>query len=641
MISKPTNNNIDALAEITSPVEYSSEQGLALLLSNTIVSSSTTIPYTRIISTTQFKTGNYDFSTPSGYTPTPYTLPILEPKSWEVFGDSIDAYIPVASYQIGHYTDKGGGAVTADLIETDFPIIINPTDYTHEGVTISPLALNQSVTITLFKEPSVKILWDQSNVLNNGMPDEGIVDNVILRFVITNLLGVYYITDWIMPSFLYTDLEGLRTTNKSSLSSVINEVYDKCNIAGGDLQGLYPNPIIKNNAVTTAKISNGAIDSSKIKIGGIISDNIGVGEVKDINIAAKSISSGAFREGSVTSTALSQGCVTSAKLASNCIAIANFQQECIPESALRYECVTTEKLKDRAVDSTKIKIEGILSENIGVGQVQEINIAPGSVWRGAYKDKSIYTNALSAECVTPEKIQSDSIGQNQIETAGVGSRQIAAGAVDAYSIRDKSITSAKLSADIAVPYYDYVVDSDAALAGLHNNTTAVNVLIKKGVYISNVPVFINKNVKTIIGEGGNHLLFTSPVGGDIDGLVNNYVYDGTTNPYTQYIHGVNVTAERFAFNGFYAVYNCNGVVSTSSSAGNSPFYKCNKVINCNCLAATDGGKTFSTNQCYNVRGCTRKTGNNSSSIPYYNSYSGSTASSTYACADTPNGGWNS
>lgn len=196
--------------------------------------------------------------------------------------------------------------------------------------------------------------------------------------------------------------------------------------------------------------------------------------------------------------------------------------------------------------------------------------------------------------------------------------------------------------------YDYVVDSDAALVGLNNNTTAVNVLIKKGTYRSPIAVNIRANVKTIVGEGGNHLIFGS-TGTAIDGLVcvvNKTggpagPEDGPTITNTLVVRGVKVTAERWAFNGFEAVYNCEGRVLTDSSWGPAAFYQCNKVVDCfHAVPAIYGRKIFAMDKCYNVRGCSTLMVAPNGSAPYRNSYSGYEASATYACDYTQNGGWN-
>lgn len=196
--------------------------------------------------------------------------------------------------------------------------------------------------------------------------------------------------------------------------------------------------------------------------------------------------------------------------------------------------------------------------------------------------------------------------------------------------------------------YDYVVDSDAALVGLNNNTTAVNVLIKKGTYRSPIAVNIRANVKTIVGEGGNHLIFGS-TGTAIDGLVcvvNKTggpagPEDGPTITNTLVVRGVKVTAERWAFNGFETVYNCEGSVWRDSTSGPAAFYKCNKVVDCfHRVPGNTGGKIFSVYKCYNVRRCSTLMVAPNGPAPYKDSYSGHEASPTYACDDTQNGGWN-
>lgn len=242
--------------------------------------------------------------------------------------------------------------------------------------------------------------------------------------------------------------------------------------------------------------------------------------------------------------------------------------------------------------------------------------------------------------------------------------------------------------------YDYVVDSDAALARLHQNRDISTVLIRKGTWthrssIGGRGIELLPNVLHIVAEAGAELVFTVVQ----EGSCLYYSSEDGQRPVNTSLYRVeglviknHSAGGTSCFGGMHNLYNCYGYFDTdynvpvfldchhldSCTANNMGttntgvgFYNCRTLYNCkaalglkigfdkctNLLACTseppysNGRQSF--RYCHGVRDCTasgvidlcdKVTGCVASQ--YLNSYASCTSNSVYACANTFEGGWN-
>lgn len=85
--------------------------------------------------------------------------------------------------------------------------------------------------------------------------------------------------------------------------------------AGGDLNGSYPNPLIRNNAVTSAKIAPTAVTTPKLADFAVATEKIEVGAVNELKLAENSVTNSKIANGAVTSGKIADGEVKAADMA--------------------------------------------------------------------------------------------------------------------------------------------------------------------------------------------------------------------------------------------------------------------------------------------------------------------------------------
>ncbi len=164
-----------------------------------------------------------------------------------------------------------------------------------------------------------------------------------------------------------------------TITGVNNFVLDGEPLTAGDLDGFYPFPIIRENAVTTIKILNGAVTNPKLGPDAVTTDKILNTTILEEDIADGQISTRTLAAGAVTNNIIAPDAVTSDKILDGTIVSADIADGTIQTIDIGDGQITTAKLAAGAVTNNIIANDAVTSNKIMNGTIidEDVNAAAG------------------------------------------------------------------------------------------------------------------------------------------------------------------------------------------------------------------------------------------------------------------------
>lgn len=353
---------------------------------------------------TNEKISSVDYSKVSG-------APVALAPTGAATGDLSGSYpAPVIRDAAVSSNKIAAGAVTADKINT--------------AGAASGQVLSYDGTGVVWTTPATVLTGAASGDLNGNYPAPVIANGVVTAEKIA---------------------AGAVTNDKVAYGLSYNKLVDvptalpPTGVAGGDLAGSYPAPVIAPGAVTGTKVASGAINNSHVAAGAAIdysklnlSNSITASDLADGSVATGKIVDGAVTDAKISSVDYSKITNTPAGLPPVGTAGGDLEGSTYPAPLVKAGAITTSKLADGAVSASKIAAASVGTTAVQDAAITDEKIASvaftkitgvpafmkpldpaGGDLAGTYPDPVIRN-----EAITDTKIAPGAVTVDKINTAG-------------------------------------------------------------------------------------------------------------------------------------------------------------------------------------------------------------------------------